>query len=316
MTFIKKFNNVNYIIINSIRRSLLSNISNYIFDEIDIIKNTTNIDNDMLIHRLTLIPITSSENLNIHVQIKNDTKNDLSFTTTDFNKYSVEVDNTNYWIYPDILIIILKPNEEIDLTLYTSVATAEIDAKYSHITNLKVKQDIFIEFNDTIFTNNIKSTSIEKLNLNTDILNKLKLRLPFIFDENNFLLSKLFIDLNLIDNINEIIEKEFFKIKDSGNFELSFDTINNKNVNDIYNIAVNQLIIQIGNLELNGNKLYCDYTLSNLILHFYRLFNKEAVISIYKKHPLDDFMLMNADEKFDLDIVKNLIKDDLIKYLV
>ena len=68
--------NLDTCIVNSFRRIILSDVLGYAFGNIIIKKNTSLINNEILAHRLSLIPLEMEldENISVELNIKNDGK--------------------------------------------------------------------------------------------------------------------------------------------------------------------------------------------------------------------------------------------------
>ncbi len=299
------FNNINHLVVNSFRRTLLSGLSNYAFDNFEVILNTSLIDDDQLIHRFAMIPIKCNENLSIHFKYKNDTNKNVEITTDFFKDFAVEKDNKKYKIYKNILICILQPDEEIDLILNTNISNGKENAKYSHVYDLFFEQEIGILFNNNLLDKN------DVLELDSEEIQE---RLPYLFnDENKLIIKKLYIDTNIIQNLNEILDKKCFEIKDFENYTLNFETFFNENKKVIFNQCIDLLINNILNLKVIENKLYCEYSISNLILFYYRK-NFSTIFSIYKNHPLDVFMILKTEDDFNLNKIKTIIQTELFNF--
>ena len=129
MTYIKNFNvdddivsfeidnhlnRINISLVNSIRRTIISDIEAYIIDgdTVKIYSNTSILDNQFLIHRLKLIPIISNledvnyDNLIISCKKNNEAENMEGVYVKDFN-------NDKIFKYPGILFAKIKNNQEI-----------------------------------------------------------------------------------------------------------------------------------------------------------------------------------------------------------
>lgn len=302
------FENINHLVVNSFRRMLLSRIPNYAFDEINININSSVIDDDQLSHRFSMIPIECFENLEIHFKIKNNTMENLEITTNHFETHAVEINEKKYNIFKNILICILRPKQEIDLNLKTNNSTGKENAKYSHIYNVSYEQEIGIYCNDILLKKD------DFFELNNDEIKIIKERIPYLLNEKNTLINKkLYLDTNILQNLNQLLNKKFQR-KTFSNFHLNFENYFNHSKKEIFNKGIDLICNDISNLKIKENKMYCDYTISNLIKYYYEKKNNK-LISIFKSHPLDDFMNINLDCSFEE--VKDYIINELktFKYL-
>lgn len=169
--------------VNAIRRIILSevetvgfNIDDYENSDLKIIKNTSSIHNEFLLHRLGLIPINVSQvadfnpdNLKFTLKVQNTSNNLLNVTTKDFTIKNLETGqqepSSKYFLANEItkdhiLIITLKNNptgegEEVFVEGKCSVGTGKENSRFSPVscvafTNKKDKQRAQAAFEDMI----------------------------------------------------------------------------------------------------------------------------------------------------------------------
>lgn len=105
-------------IVNGIRRTLLTNIETYCL-ETTIIKNTTKINDDIIKHRISLIPI--KDDIKVNFKCKNKTKDIINFTSSDFN---------NDDIMKEILISYIEPNETLEIECVSIKGSALEHSKF------------------------------------------------------------------------------------------------------------------------------------------------------------------------------------------
>lgn len=133
-------------IVNSFRRIVLSDVECNAFDNIDIEKNTSIVNNEILSHRLGLIPLTLDDidEVCVELNVKNTGYDQLNITSSD-----LVVTKGKLYIIPDILLVELKRGEEIQAKLYTSKKSGKIHAKYqpTSVCCFKIKEDISINLN-------------------------------------------------------------------------------------------------------------------------------------------------------------------------
>lgn len=132
--------------INGLRRVLYSGLKSHRIDKdkTTIIKNNTNINNEIIIHRLTLIPIKSEKNLHFKLNKKNKTNKIINIYSDD-----LESDNKEYEIIKGILIHKLKPNEELNLLTTTKESTGKEHNSYRpfSVCYFKIMKFVYIKEN-------------------------------------------------------------------------------------------------------------------------------------------------------------------------
>lgn len=130
-------------IVNSFRRIVLSDVLCNAFDNIEIEKNTSIINNEILSHRFGLIPLTIDEldNVCVELNVKNTGYDKINITSSDLKVISGELK-----IIPNILLVELKRGEEIKAKLYTSKKSGKIHAKYqpTSVCCFKIQEDVSI----------------------------------------------------------------------------------------------------------------------------------------------------------------------------
>lgn len=277
---------VDITIVNAIRRSLLSNIVTFAFDDINIEKNTSNLDDDMITHRISLIPVNSQ--IHVYCDITNNTTESLNIYSHD-----LKLENKEHWIYPDILISILKPGQILKFNATSIPGIAKNHNKWCHITDMHFSQDQTIYFNGNKVE---KDTLIDISNVN---IKNLQERLPSLFKNSHIDANKLLIDHNLFNVINELIGSEIINCVDEPRYNISFSTIDNTSGTDALKQAIHELYSECQNCKLeelpDGNiKIYHDYSLVYMMINQYRKINKYNISGV-KLHPLDDYMIIKSN---------------------
>lgn len=126
-------------LINSLRRTIMSDISIYLIDGSNIIfhENSCMLNNDILEKRLTLLPLNyknvmkyDHDNLEINLDIKNNDKgiknvylSDFTVTDKSTNK---EVSIEEIFVYPKILFSKLKYKQRIHLTTFITKGSTQL----------------------------------------------------------------------------------------------------------------------------------------------------------------------------------------------
>lgn len=127
--------NIPLSIVNGIRRMIYSDVESYCFSNINIIENTSVLHEQYLEHRISLIPLLNKEYIkeNITFELKHENK-------TNDNKiiYSHDIksiDNSSNIIPKNIPIIVLKPNEKIEILLGLEKSNGKKHARFIPVSN-------------------------------------------------------------------------------------------------------------------------------------------------------------------------------------
>lgn len=280
-----KFTDINYTLVNAIRRALISLVPTYAFDTINIDKNSTNLDDDMLSHRISLIPVEAQ--LNITCDITNKTNDNMNIYSNDFVK------SNDTWVCPNVLLTIVKPGQQLKFTASSTLGCGKTHAKWSCITyNYKQYERVFF--------NNKEITNDELIDVSTLDIKNLKTRLPSLFKDDFLLSNKILIDENLFNVINEIIGSEIIVRSEEPVYEIAIETINNFNAIKTYKSAITELYnecctCKYDTIDDNSIKIYHDYSLVYMIVEKYRSRFEQYNISGIKVHPLDPFMIIKSN---------------------
>jgi hypothetical protein len=274
------FSNVNHTIVNAVRRALISKIKTFAFDNIVINKNSSNLDGDMLSHRISLIPV--EKKCIISYNNKNTTNEIINVYSSDFT--------TDSWVYPNILLTILKPGQELDFTSTSSEGNGELNSKWSCVTDLCFYQREEIFFNNKLLE---KDTLVDVSDLNIE---NLKNRLPLLFEGNSIIANRILIDHNLFNVINELIGSEIIVLNELPIYNMSFKTINNFTGITALLSAIKELYNECRNINFEimndtSIKIHHDYSLVYMIVEQYRKYFQHNISGI-KAHPLDEFMVI------------------------
>ena len=248
MTFTLTTDKYDISVLNAIRRTLMSGIPVYSIDTIEIIKNTSILNNDILNHRISLVPSNiQSNSIKINIVCHNKSK------TEDLDVYSDGI----YGLVEGILLITLRPNQEINLSAETQIRYGRDDGRFSNVTNLILKQHREITSDFNLTSERVK-------------------------------VSPNWIDLNQIENINEINgEKSKITIKDTNKMTLSFESTTHEDEEIIFKKALDILIETLQKKEL----VITDYSIANMLMwKYYDNITKtqpKKILSIQKIHPLN-----------------------------
>jgi len=283
----KKFNklhiefsgkDVNHVLINTLRRIIIQHIPTYAFNKIDIAKNTSVFNNDVLRLRLSCFPVHNIENdtvqyyqniinndvdddklsqLTMYVEKKNDSQEIINITTDDAEFYNNNNKIKSIYKKP-LLIIKLKEKEEIKLTSTINLNIGKNNIKYSPVSIC-----VYEEINDNTFLLKLESTNqieeydiikrsceilIIKLKI---IMNQLKNKEinnenegELIFNEEDHTLGNLLSRI-LQDHDNIIFagyKMDHLLIND---VSINYKTNGAKNINDILNLSIKDIINQL-----------------------------------------------------------------------
>jgi hypothetical protein len=280
-----KFTDINYTIVNAIRRALLSIVPVYAFDSINIEKNTTNLDDDMLSHRLSLIPV--EKQLDITFDFENKTSDNIDIYTDDFIK------SNDTWICPGVLVTIIKPGQSLKFSASSVLGCGKTHAKWSCIT-YEYKQ------HETVLFNGVPLEQGKLVDVSGINIDNLQSRLPSLFNqESKLIVDKILIDENLFNVINELIGSEIIVRTDEPIFEISLETVNNFSAIETLGSAIQELIKECRNCNydvVNDHDIiiHHDYSLVYMIVEQYRKYFKHMISGI-RVHPLDTFMKIKTN---------------------
>ena len=109
-------------ILNGIRRILFSQYKTYAIseDNVTIKTNTTFINNQNMKHRISMIPVNTSEVCKLYLRAKNDTTEMMTLYTKDLNVLEGTIDFNQ-----DILLLQLNPGQEVEFECSTVLGSGE-----------------------------------------------------------------------------------------------------------------------------------------------------------------------------------------------
>lgn len=146
ITFILK--GVDNTIANSLRRILISAVPTLAIEDVKIINNTSVINDEMLSHRISLIPLSYSalEELG-SFELSILCPNDKNITEVRSNELKyISKSNDIKPLYDDILIAKLKPGQQIHLEAFCKKGVGSEHSKYSPVSTVTYnkKEDDFV----------------------------------------------------------------------------------------------------------------------------------------------------------------------------
>lgn len=307
--------------INGLRRVLYSNLKSHRIDKNSTVflKNNTCINNEIIAHRLTLIPIKTDEKINFELKKKNITDKVINIYSDDL--YST---NKNYKMINKILLHKLQPSEEIELRTSTIESSGKDHSSFKSfsVCHFKIMKFVYVKNNIDISTIkdvvNLYDDKIEifkkfdnykligytnEIRDNTDPFKKILKKDEYMIKEieyNNKFVYYFAIELYFEDD--DIIKKSIQLLKDD------LTTFNNLKM-EIKNKKKNiKILIEGGS-----------YHILNILSKYLR--NNKDTYSVYnKEHPLRNEILLeyrltteNEDYKKYLNEVTTEIQDYLSK---
>jgi hypothetical protein len=340
-------NNCHSSLTNAIRRTALSDISTVVIhtinhDENDcnILVNTSQLNNEIIKHRLSCIPIHVTdidnfaiEKYEVRVAIKNNSNIIKYVTTRDFTLHDLStgepIENTLF--KPDAIskdfieIIRLKPKiseknngEEINLTCKLSIHTARDNSMYNVVSVISFSNTYDKDAADAAW----KKKEKEEEDTHTDDIKKKNAKKNWYaleanrhFHENSFdfIVESVGVFSNsyiMKTSCDRVIDK-FNEIKLSKNYS-------------IYN-SIESSIPYAYDVQLeNQNNTTCCMINHYVFINYYGKDKEFSYIGFYKKHPHDDFTIMRFafNNKMSLDdaslTITNVINeaaDNAIKQL-
>lgn len=256
-------NDINHVIVNTIRRLIIQHVPVYAFDNVEITKNTSVYNNDTLKLRLKNFPVHSIKNdtvnfymdiinntldedklekITLHLDKKNLDSDNLNITTDDAKHYSKDKLIPSIYQNP-LLITKLKEKEELKLTMST-----DLNIGFNHIKYSPVSICIFEILNDNKYL--------------------LKLESNGQLDEYEILKRSLQIAIIKLNNIIEQLKNKDIPKTDEG--ELIFENEDH---------TLGNLLSYY--LQTHNNILYSSYKLEHLLIkNVYINYKTDGVKSI------------------------------------
>ena len=218
-------------VINSLRRVMLSEYKNSAFhpDNIDIIFNDTVTHNEILKHRLALIPIEchSNEPIKVTLDIKNENKEIQEIYSDE-----LQIISGQGKIYPEILLFKLKKGNCLTLTATSDVRTSQSGGVYYRPVTC-----VFFRFMKSIYI---------KENIQSNKLLKYFLEMEWnIYNNYEFLCSKKdgYICIGISDNIRDIEVTKLTNKLGMKEDDIIIENMSYKNDN-VYSFTIESIFIE------------------------------------------------------------------------
>lgn len=114
-------------LLNSIRRTIMTEYETYsISSDITVIKNTSVLNDDFLKHRLTMIPLLCNEEIELELNVLNNTSETIDVLSYDIKNY----DSKKYVMNEDILVAKLRQGEEIFVKMKVDYNNGSHNVRY------------------------------------------------------------------------------------------------------------------------------------------------------------------------------------------
>ena len=155
---LKAILNVDLCIVNGLRRVMMADMGGYAFDDIEIKKNTTIFHDELLKHRIGLIPVTMGSELTFGLNMSNNEDKERYVLSDDIMCFD---ENVSYKVMKNIPILVLRKDDRIEFSAKTIKGSGKEDMKYSMIENMNFvkmkeveeKQDIPDEVEENMYEN-------------------------------------------------------------------------------------------------------------------------------------------------------------------
>lgn len=299
--------NIKTNIVNSLRRVMMADYKNHAFHEnnITVLKNTGLLHNEIVRHRLSLVPINTNDVLEVELNIKNENKEILIIYSDD-----LIITKGEGKIAEGVLLYKLKAGQEIKLKAKSDMNTSKVGG----IIYRPIATSYFKIVKQLSLSNNINN---EKFNLIKEYLEE---EFELFEEENIYNKNKDYNILGLTHTIRDnthfirnVIEK--FNLA-PGDFLLNKLSYNNIPVYsfNIESLFVDPTIILHNTINIlkeqldkflesdmeveeepNFIKLFIKngtYTICNTLSCFLRENEKIKFANYNKLHPLDDFIII------------------------
>lgn len=306
-------------ILNSIRRLIYSEYKNYIFDPETMIStvNTSLLHNELIAHRLQMIPLNTTKDFTVSLKAINNTKKLKNIYSDD-----LMCDGDDYF-QKQILLLQLKPGQEVSLEISTKEGCGKENVAFRPVSTCYFKnvKEVFVP----------EGTSLEDIQKYKDLLD------PYTLLERPEIQSK-----NSIGFVCDLKEPYIFKRKN--NLELEFKDMRYNN-NPVYLFSIESFFMNPDTILKNTFEIFRENiknfmdmdievdvtgkevsltipdkspTFCNVLSWFLREDDRISYALYNKAHPLDDFILLRIilkDESSDfVPIVKDII-EEITKYI-
>ncbi len=171
---------IHFSIINSLRRVMISNVETLAIETAKIIENNSIVPDDMIAHRIGLIPLKRNNNFinkchfSLDVSFNLDDNSDIQ---TIYSKDLISKNSDVSLVYDDIIIAIIKKNQRIKLEAEAILGTGSIHAKWCPSTGTSYEENddgSYTFFIETVGSVGPKELFLESINVLKEKLLNLK----------------------------------------------------------------------------------------------------------------------------------------------
>lgn len=193
--------------LNTLRRFIINYVKTQAYDTINIKKNTTNVNNNIIkniIEQLPIYNVNENNDIVAELNIRNDTDNIIYASTHDLNLYIDSTKSDKYLKYDPILIFPMIPNSELHFEAKAKLGYGLQNIKWSAAK---------CYFNDNILyitsTGNYNEFTILKKAINT-IINQLQQEFEFKKQDEIYILKNSDnYDISLLNLIAIMLIKKY-----------------------------------------------------------------------------------------------------------
>jgi len=311
--------------LNAMRRVLYSDYIGSCFNQTDIavVENNTLMNNEILRHRISLIPLKTISNMTCELIIQNSTKKNIDVLSD--NIKILEGEGT---IIQNILIIQLKPGEKISIKMNSTKFSGSKSSIYRpfSICYFKIIKVIYLKKD---LNKNIDK-HLENYNIyNSDIQYFEKIKGYDIYGYTNNLRDYVNPFVNILNEDEYIIKDAFHNKKPIYNFniELFFDEENIiKKTFELLKYQIQEFLNKkmeiIHDNNPNKTRLKIEkgtYSILNLLSKEIRTYENIKYCAYDKEHPLDEFIFLEyITEKMDKEDHYNIVHtniNNILKYI-
>lgn len=281
VTFTLKNDNVNYSLVNSLRRVMIANIDSLGFrsephknNTIQIIRNDTSLNNQIICHRIAMIPVHFTNPKEIEwddyefiLNVENESNNIKLVTTADFSIKKISTNTflsrkeVNKILPPDPITKSYIPIVKLKPKYYTNVNhNSEILNNIEKNNNIKNSEKIIIHLTAKLVLSNgeenghFSPVAISAYSNTIDEVKANEGEIEFIQAENEKALANnlSIIDEQKIKNRFKITQRErYFKVNEKGepnSFDFKIESVGVFSPLVIFSKSINILISKISNL--------------------------------------------------------------------
>ena len=335
--------NCNTSVVNAIRRTILSDVETVTFNTTDyktsdltVIKNTSSLHNEFLLHRLGMIPINipnidtfNPDNYKFILNKKNDGTTKVDVTTADFSVINLNTGNkedTLQFFPPNkitgdnILITILKNNpngegEHINIEGKSSIGSGKQNSRFSPVSNV-----LFINKRDDTLAQKAFSDQIQTIQPSPNKSELVQLAKTFDIEEAD---RYFYTDDDGNPNVFEFTIESIGVIPPNIIFKQSIKKIIEKlntflrNLSMMFDSKPSDISIKESDALMDGYDLIIDnenHTLGFLLQSYINKLNENIFVGYMNPHPLEKKIMIRINIS-DINKLKTVL-ETCVTYLI